>query len=94
MWRKEIGEWRLWALVMGCLEIPPGFEKMWFLGNITQASIELGLETYGELERMMKGLIWFQELFGARLQLLWEEMTSSEAHATRVAIEGVKSCQS
>ena len=81
---KDWGElWplRLWALVMGAMETGRDRTPMreWYLDQMLAMATSLRFRSWRDIERAVKDVLWVEELFHKRADLIWADLANSIA---------------
>jgi len=64
---------RLWVLVIEALAIDSD-ERVWHVAEILDTMQELGLTAWDEAFEVVKGIIWVDELFSSRANVIGKEL--------------------
>lgn len=75
----ELWPLRLWALVMGAMETTKGraIAHKWYLDQILAMAASLRFRSYRQVEKLVKGMLWVEELFRTRADIIWAELANS-----------------
>lgn len=70
---------RLWVLVMGAMEANQGRDEVrrWFLDQIRAMATSLRFRSWRGVEKVVKDMIWVDELFYRRADTIWAELAES-----------------
>jgi hypothetical protein len=59
---------RMWCLAMGGME-STGEERLWFLQELEKWKVKLGLESWGEVLGVLRGVLWYEDVHTV---MFWE----------------------
>jgi hypothetical protein len=70
---------RLWALVMGAMESNQGRAEMrrWYLDQILAMAAALRFRSSSDVENVVKGMLWVDNLFRLRADAIWADLAES-----------------
>ena len=79
---KDWGElWplRLWALVMGAMETikDRASAREWFHDEMLAMATSLRFQSWRAVEKVVKDMLWVEEVFRVRADVIWEELAKS-----------------
>lgn len=75
----ELWPLRLWALVMGAMECNQGCAeaRKWYLDEMLAMAASLRFRSWREVEKVVKDLLWVDELFHRRADTIWADLAVS-----------------
>jgi hypothetical protein len=79
---KDWGElWplRLWALVMGAMETNKdrAVAREWYLDQVLAMATSLRFRSWRQVEKVVKEMLWVDELFHTRADVIWADLAKS-----------------
>ena len=73
----EMWPLRLWALIMGAMETGKDtLERVWYVRAIMEMRMSHALTSSGQVERMVKDILWVDEVFQERALIIWHILRS------------------
>ena len=76
----EVWPLRLWALVMGAMETGKdraAVQRKWFLDQMLATAASLKFRSWREIESVVKDMLWVDELFHSRADIIWADLARS-----------------
>lgn len=75
VWRTERQlDMLLWSIIVACSVAPAGASRGWWIGQLAEVMDEVGVESRGEVEKVLRRVAWVDTFFQRVLSGVWEEL--------------------